>query len=233
MNGGQERFTALSESGDDEVIDLTRDSDNDMAPNRRRKAKLATDGTAVPKWSNPEYLTALPPPESSSGPKKDIVQVIRKAKNESVSRQVVENAMTNNVDFISFEDHGDDITSSDPSSSASDEGYGLSRRKPLNDHGQPHSGQPAPVPLAARISKADVPSPTPPQGLVIPTDEEVLALSGALKKGQKRKRAEQSGEIEVGDIVPEWQSNGIDPTPWFRGGNNEYEDPGFRYAAVQ
>lgn len=88
-----------SESG--EIDDSAMDDGE--GPRKRVKADVVeSDAQAAPKWSNPEYFTALPPPESGLGPKKDIVQVIRKAKIEAAPKQDASNAVKENADFISF-----------------------------------------------------------------------------------------------------------------------------------
>ena len=63
------------------------------------------DGDSVPKWSNPEIYSALPPPEElRPGKKIDFVQLIRKAKNEAAEKANGNNAVAANDDFISFGD---------------------------------------------------------------------------------------------------------------------------------
>jgi non-canonical poly(A) RNA polymerase PAPD5/7 len=59
--------------------------------------------------SNPDPYTALPPPSESTGVKKDVVQLIRKAKNQAAEKAIGNNAVAANDDFISFgDDDGDD-----------------------------------------------------------------------------------------------------------------------------
>ena len=76
-----------SDADEEDVVDLTAESDEDNAPRKRAKLEDHSDaGAARPKWSNPDPYTALPPPEAVGGPKKDIVQVIRKAKVDAGSK---------------------------------------------------------------------------------------------------------------------------------------------------
>jgi non-canonical poly(A) RNA polymerase PAPD5/7 len=78
----------------------------DDAP-RHKRAKTEADTAAaesVPKWSNPDPYTVLPPTDFSVAPKKDIVQTIRKAKVEATSQKTSTNAIKENADFISFND---------------------------------------------------------------------------------------------------------------------------------
>lgn len=70
-----------------------------------RTGKERADGDSVPKWSNPEIYSALPPPEElRPGKKIDFVQLIRKAKNEAAEKADSNNAVAANDDFISFGD---------------------------------------------------------------------------------------------------------------------------------
>jgi non-canonical poly(A) RNA polymerase PAPD5/7 len=57
-----------------------------------------------PKWSNPDPYTALPPPSETTGVKRDVVQLIRKAKNLAAEKAASNNAVAANDDFISFGD---------------------------------------------------------------------------------------------------------------------------------
>jgi non-canonical poly(A) RNA polymerase PAPD5/7 len=97
MDEGRSRFKEVAESseGDDSADD---------GPRKRTKVD-ATDATAAPKWSNPDPYTVLPPPETLGAPKKDIVQTIRKAKNDQAAKV---DKVADNSDFISFNFDDDD-----------------------------------------------------------------------------------------------------------------------------
>lgn len=56
----------------------------------------------APKWSNPEYYTALPPPDESQRKKRDVVKLIRKARVVVEKVTDVNNQVATNDDFISF-----------------------------------------------------------------------------------------------------------------------------------
>ncbi|EMC93008.1 hypothetical protein BAUCODRAFT_49110, partial [Baudoinia panamericana UAMH 10762] len=117
---GQERFHEVDSSSDEDddgevdLIDLTNGSFDEIADQAanddaesqlpRKRVKLnATVADDVPKWSNPDPYTALPPPETLGAPKKDIVEVIRKARNEAKATSSNKNEIQDNVDFISFD----------------------------------------------------------------------------------------------------------------------------------
>jgi non-canonical poly(A) RNA polymerase PAPD5/7 len=101
-------FEDLSDSEEAEM-DLSSDDDGgsntDEQPNKkqaRTEIKSAADGDSVPRWSNPDPYTALPPPDESRGKKKDVVKLIRKAR---VTATHDDSAMASAAadDFISFD----------------------------------------------------------------------------------------------------------------------------------
>lgn len=105
-------------SSDDETgkPDSDEAGDHDARSRKRIKADdAATTGTdtALPRWSNPDPYSVLPPTDLGIGPKKDIVQTIRKAKVETAAQSVSTNAIKENADFISF-DFGEDDNEEDP-----------------------------------------------------------------------------------------------------------------------
>ncbi|KAI9793224.1 MAG: hypothetical protein M1816_000645 [Peltula sp. TS41687] len=86
-------------------------------PPRKRRAQgdqFVVDAAfiSVPKWSNPDPYTALPPPDESQKKKKDVVKLIRKARVASTQRDSPSNGLENNVDFISLnfgDEAGEDV----------------------------------------------------------------------------------------------------------------------------
>ncbi|KAF1953657.1 hypothetical protein CC80DRAFT_507138 [Byssothecium circinans] len=81
------------------------DSDDGAAGGRAKVARTQSngqaDGNSVPKWSNPDPYTALPPPQI--GKRVDVVGLIRKAKNDITEKTNGTNAVAANHDFISFD----------------------------------------------------------------------------------------------------------------------------------
>jgi len=102
------KFRDLDELSNDEESDMDTSTDTDDDVRKRKLARKQSanqaDGNSVPKWSNPDPYTVLPPSETTAGPKRDIVKLIRKAKNDAIERGEVSNAVTSNDDFISFGD---------------------------------------------------------------------------------------------------------------------------------
>ncbi|KAK0842947.1 hypothetical protein LTS02_016282 [Friedmanniomyces endolithicus] len=236
---GQTRFLDLvslssaSESG--EVIDLTHDSEDGGVELPRKRAKFQAAGeSTVPRWSNPDPYTALPPPETETlgAPKKDIVKTIRKAKSDARSTDNGKNAVQENIDFISFnldddEDGSDDNMELDNVESnavmSSGNSRGFSHRTDL--HAKIPSAQMQPRSFTAihagaqrypggELNYEDIPPPPPPD-YVMPMDEELIAQYANDGPSTKRKRGHGQPKAK-GDIVDEWDANETNPTPWCR-----------------
>jgi len=109
---GPSRFMNLDDmsQGDDAEMD-----ESDMSAGGNDSAEALGEALgdakavqpAVSKWSNPDPYTALPPPSETTGVKKDVVQLIRKAKNQEAEKAAAANAVAANDDFISFGDDDD------------------------------------------------------------------------------------------------------------------------------
>jgi non-canonical poly(A) RNA polymerase PAPD5/7 len=122
----------VDDMSDDEEADMEVESDasadGDDAEAQTGNHKVArtqaprADGNTVPKWSNPDPYTSLPPPSETTGVKKDVVQLIRKAKNQAAEKAVGNNAVAANDDFISFaDDDGTDVGANDGADDAVDD----------------------------------------------------------------------------------------------------------------
>ncbi|KAI0417778.1 hypothetical protein F5X98DRAFT_133222 [Xylaria grammica] len=107
-------------SDSDEIdMDISEDGGSDANVPDRPAKRSRTDASAgaggtlaqdVPKWSNPDPYTALPPPETSR--KKDVVQLIRKARVEAEAKKPT--APTEAADFISCDFSDDDAATQVP-----------------------------------------------------------------------------------------------------------------------
>ncbi|TEA17765.1 Non-canonical poly(A) RNA polymerase PAPD5 [Colletotrichum sidae] len=107
-------YRDLDELSDDEeaAMDISDNSDDDSAePSKKRVRRDDHDesGNSVPKWSNPDPYTALPPPDADAQRKKrDMVKLIRKARVDDAGADKLA-ASTEAEEFISFDmDGGDD-----------------------------------------------------------------------------------------------------------------------------
>ncbi|KAI7627811.1 hypothetical protein KC346_g560 [Hortaea werneckii] len=248
-NNGQERFVEVESSSEDDdkhsIVDLTNSDAGDERRNKRVKTEAAPPAEA-PKWSNPDPYTALPPPESLGAPKKDIVQVIRKAKNDAAPKAESDNTTKQNADFISlnFDDDDDDQDMDDddsvqenmPPSNAPKAPSGLSHRPsfhaslpsepppPPKTSSLPANGKRGPV---ARSAEGTDSPPSPPPGFVMPTDEELMDQYTGGGKGKKRKQINTKPPTAF-DIVEEWEWTGGDSTPWCRVDHSRTANTGLR-----
>lgn len=87
------------------------DSDNDSGEPTAKRARTTTkpaNGDSVPKWSNPDPYTALPPVEDADKKKKDMVQLIRKARVETSGTRASLAAPGDDQDFLRFDSDSDD-----------------------------------------------------------------------------------------------------------------------------
>lgn len=122
VSDGPNRFLDLKDLSDDDEADMDVESqdsaseecelDGPSANHKVARTQMSSraDGNSVPKWSNPDPYTVLPPPEETTGKKTDFVKLIRKAKNQAAEKDAAHNAVAANDDFISFgnEDENDD-----------------------------------------------------------------------------------------------------------------------------
>jgi non-canonical poly(A) RNA polymerase PAPD5/7 len=108
----------VSDSDSDSAMDLESPATEDEpASKRTRTDDNNSDVTEKPKWSNPDPYYLLPPVDESHGKRRDVVQLIRKAKLETEkAARTFANAVTRNADFISFGDgEGDEVSLNEPS----------------------------------------------------------------------------------------------------------------------
>ena len=93
----------LSDS-DEAAMEFSDDSDAEPQEPAAKRARVASGPTsaadeAAPRWSNPDPYTALPPPDETTRKKKDVVQLIRKARVEADSKKST--TASEAADFIS------------------------------------------------------------------------------------------------------------------------------------
>ena len=106
-----------------------------LEPPAKRRAtdatKEAKQESSVPKWSNPDPYTVLPPVDESQRKRKDVVKIIRKARIAAEKEETTENQVAANDDFISFGFGGDKVANEKSrSSSPSEPGNGHQPRVP-------------------------------------------------------------------------------------------------------
>lgn len=206
---GSNKFMDVENISEPEVEGAGHKTSGEVDENGAHKAaRLAhgrADGDSVPKWSNPEVYSALPPPEElRPGKKIDFVQLIRNAKNEAAEKGDNHNAVAANDDFISFGDDDGSVKDTDQQSIDDEEPRTNKRprtegyvRGPMNDLDYVDS-------IGSHGNSA----------------EQAINLEGQpQQKRAKRKRVDES----VRGIVQEWQGTTRgDTTPWL--------DPQHNYA---
>ena len=102
-------------------------------PKKRRNVGLSkrhgTDEGNLPKWSNPDPYTVLPPVEEEARKRKDVVKLIRKSDLHTAAKAPQHNQVAANDDFISFGFEDDKASMRDgvpPSPGSVDQnGYGV------------------------------------------------------------------------------------------------------------
>lgn len=104
----------LSDS-DEADMDMS-DSDQQSGEPTAKRARTTTkpdDGDSAPKWSNPDPYTALPPTEDADKKKKDMVQMIRKARVETSGARTSLPAPSADQDFLRFDSDSDEAQDDD------------------------------------------------------------------------------------------------------------------------
>ena len=134
VDAGSQKFMSLDDISDSEeenmdISDSDREADAvneshsdggiDEPPTKRRNwgNAEALDAKDVPRWSNPDPYSVLPPVEEGGRKRKDPVKLIRKAFKPVEKDLPVKNQVSANDDFISFNDGEDLSDSSDRASS--------------------------------------------------------------------------------------------------------------------
>jgi len=140
------RFKYLDLDSDIDLADSSsRDHDESDGPRKRAKVDTPQE-QPKPKWSNPDPYTALPPPDCLGAPKRDIVQMIRKAKVETGPKAEEATAVKENADFISFSlDSMQELEQLSPrGQKRKQEGTEARLTDKLQDMWQPNSGNSTP-----------------------------------------------------------------------------------------
>jgi non-canonical poly(A) RNA polymerase PAPD5/7 len=104
-HGNALKYVPMEDVSDSDEAEMDL-SDDDGAEPKKKLARIdtvkAADGDSVPKWSNPDPYTVLPPLDDSQRKKKDVVRLIRKARVASSSENMNKTEAVTD-DFISFD----------------------------------------------------------------------------------------------------------------------------------
>lgn len=149
------RFQNPDDLSDDDEADMDVEDDDsedgehsgdasESKPKAARTQVKRPDGDSVPKWSNPDPYTALPPPDETTGKRLDVVKLIRRAKNQEAEKATGHNSVVANDDFISFgDDHDDDQDDEDDEEDAQETTQGSLNDFARNSSGPGRNGQEA------------------------------------------------------------------------------------------
>lgn len=90
-------------------MDISDDENDSAQPSAKRARTVANSTSAdeAPKWSNPDPYTALPPEQDPDKKKKDVVQLIRKARVES-AKSTRTSLLADDEDFIRCDSGSED-----------------------------------------------------------------------------------------------------------------------------
>jgi non-canonical poly(A) RNA polymerase PAPD5/7 len=208
MNDGHSHFKEVADSSEG-------DDSDDEGPRKRTKVE-ASEAPAAPKWSNPDPYTVLPPPESLGAPKKDIVQTIRKAKNEQLAKV---DKVADNSDFISFNFDDDDDAKSDPPSPPVTKSPAQSGEPSFSHRDSFHrKTSTSNIPQSNGASTASfTPINQRTQAPVsISSDSDHAEVKSIVPERVSRPPKRKSRDTrQFGDVVEEWQSvDGQPVAPW-------------------
>jgi non-canonical poly(A) RNA polymerase PAPD5/7 len=260
-DAGIVRYKAVDDMSDsDEAeMDVSDDEDDEDQQPRKKLARTenkAADGDSVPKWSNPDPYTALPPPDESQRKKKDVVKLIRKARVTAATENTVKPATTD--DFISFDDLGDDQEMANSFNSADEVGYGVpgaptgprgqQAQAPNNfrENGYPQSKAEEPVESNSRgptTSKIQIELPNRPHANLPKKPTAVIDLTSDPSLGNRKRniRDEIKGPPMIhgpsgqrapsdGKIVASWRAKAGRPsTPWIEMDHSQTSNMGLWY----
>ncbi|KXJ88379.1 hypothetical protein Micbo1qcDRAFT_17043 [Microdochium bolleyi] len=251
-------YRALDELSDDDEAEMEisgeesdggSDSEGADRAKKRVKTSAATqnessEDTQLPKWSNPDPYTALPPPNDESRKKVDMVQLIRKARVEAEAKKGL--GEEESAEFISF-DSDDDDDGETPSNgnalapasapkgpSASRAPHGLPPRPPSPPRDEPPPLPPQPPPprdnerpstgVSAKARARDIVDMTPSASLgnrKRGIDDKIKMPHATLKRVN---RAPTTGKI-----VSDWTARGDeDPCPWAAHDHSDTPNMGVR-----
>ncbi|MCJ1477192.1 hypothetical protein MMC13_005863 [Lambiella insularis] len=203
------------------------------------------------KWSNPEYYTALPPPDESQRKKRDVVKLIRKARVAVEKVTNASNQAATNDDFISFGIEEEQLGVDEDESRG--QGYlsldsdepGPSARHRRSIHDQACYGVGVLHAPGTEVEALSAASLGPPPGkLVEPSTDIGHTAAGALSGNSKRKRLIEPVEtghfrapkrkkgpaaFSNGYVLEEWMSpKPANPIPWISRDHRSTEQAGFR-----
>lgn len=192
---------------------------------RARKGDESASGADVPKWSNPDPYTACPPETGQQTKKKDVVQLIRKARVQA--KEVKSSLPEEPKDFISLDIDSTDESESEyepepePAPGARDLEQAADKISGAfaAQFGQPLLDEPKTTIKRSGPTPTVVDGPFPPQPEPSRTGEfgsRKRFHDDRIKGAAPSRPSKKSGPRPNGDVTEEWAPRpGVDPTPWF------------------
>lgn len=192
------KYRALEDLSDSDEADMDISGDegdgSGQEPSRKRtRTSLSTAaGNSVPKWSNPDPYTAIPPESATQTKKKDVVAMIRKAR-VTTKEEASASIPTEAADFISCDFDSTEAEESEPEVEQEVVSAPSSR-----------GGGRAAVDLSARDPY------TSALGSRKRTHDDVI-------KAPSVKLGRPAGPHKHCDVLREWcEKSSEDPTPWLK-----------------
>ncbi|KAI6416975.1 hypothetical protein MCOR20_000656 [Pyricularia oryzae] len=230
-------YRALDELSDSEEAEMDiSDSEDGGVPSKKKRRLNGGEETAAnsaPKWSNPDPYTAAPPPDSQQTKRKDVVQLIRKARVQPAVINKTE-APAEAADFISCDfDDSDDDEGEDEESQPETSPRG--RRHAQNDSDQEDTL------VASKNADAQSYAQTPSesdlrrQGYTNPAHlapsndlgSRKRTFDDEIKVPEHAKLKKHTTKMGAGGIVKEWQpSKGMNTCPWVTTDHSDCRDGG-------
>jgi non-canonical poly(A) RNA polymerase PAPD5/7 len=201
-NNTQDKFREIEDLSDTDEAEMDMSASADEPQPSKRVRLEANDSLTneLPRWSNPDPYTALPPVDDSNRKHKDVVQLIRKARVEAAAVPVM--AATNDLDFISFDFEGDEV----------------------------NPGQYSPPPGAPTGPKSDFAArAVGPTRQTAQDSIQLGKRKRDDSENRLRPTSTQKAEYSRdGMILPQWQpTSNVSPTPWLQSVNSRgLEAPG-------
>ncbi|KAI1106534.1 hypothetical protein F4804DRAFT_330142 [Jackrogersella minutella] len=216
----------LSDS-DEAEMDISDNSDSEVAEPANKRARTSNTTTKAeqdaPRWSNPDPYTALPPPDESSRKKKDMVQLIRKARVEAEAKKPA--AQIEGLDFISC-DFSDDVGDAQSWTNQVGDTLHTLRGAESTTTSSPH--QPPTLPLPPSREKYFESTGTQaPKSVAEGNRKKPIDLTASTSLGNRKRTFNDSiklphtslslkpNKMRVdGDILPAWRPKDNNPCPW-------------------
>ncbi|KAI0839893.1 hypothetical protein F5Y06DRAFT_264950 [Hypoxylon sp. FL0890] len=228
----------LSDS-DEAEMDISDNSDSDVAEpaSKRVRTANATDTKPeqdVPRWSNPDPYTALPPPDESSRKKKDMVQLIRKARVEAETKKPA--AQVEGLDFISCDFTDNDGNNGNGVNSATGNSHTGVNSEHYSAHRSAHN-PPSALPEATSTTLPPKPHflPVPQEADIESSDhrrttggnkDNPIDLTASTSLGNRKRTIDDTIKLPkkssksankmplLGDVLPSWRPTEGNPCPW-------------------